>query len=62
MVPKGTVYSVPYGTICIYFSNEVLMKTQNIRTPQQVREDFFHKGISMASWAKNNGFSPVTVF
>ncbi|SNX59077.1 phage-associated protein, BcepMu gp16 family [Nitrosomonas ureae] len=38
------------------------MKTQNIRTPQQVREDFFRKGISMASWAKNNGFSPVTVF
>jgi gp16 family phage-associated protein len=39
-----------------------LMKPRNIRTPQEVRDDFIRKGISMASWAKKNGFSPVTVF
>jgi len=38
------------------------MKTRNIRTPQEARDDFIRKGISMASWAKKNGFSPVTVF
>ncbi len=38
------------------------MKTRNIRSPQEVRADFIRKGISMARWSKNNGFSPVTVF
>ena len=38
------------------------MKPRNIRTPQEVRDDFIRKCISMASCAKKNGFAPVTVF
>ncbi len=38
------------------------MKTKKIRTRQEVRDDFIRKGISMASWSRKNGFSPVTVF
>lgn len=62
MVPYGAVYLVPFGTILFCFNKEGFMKTRNIRTPQEVRADFIRKGVSMASWAKKNGFSPVTVF
>jgi len=37
------------------------MKEQTIRTPQEVRNDFLRKGISMASWARDNGFDRATV-
>lgn len=33
------------------------MKTHNIKTPEQVKEDFSKKGISISAWAKKNGFS-----
>lgn len=37
------------------------MKTQKVRTPQQVRDDFLRKGISVGSWADANGFPRATV-
>jgi len=37
------------------------MKTQKTRSPQQIRDDFLRKGISMASWARDNGFDKATV-
>lgn len=37
------------------------MKPQTIRSPQEVKRDFLRKGISVASWARNNGFDSVTV-
>jgi gp16 family phage-associated protein len=37
------------------------MKKQTIRTQQEVRNDFNRKGISMASWARANGFDKATV-
>lgn len=38
------------------------MKSEKLRTREQVLNDFKRKGISLASWSKKNGFSPVTVF
>lgn len=37
------------------------MKSKTIRTAQEVRNEFIYKGISMASWAKKNGFDKATV-
>jgi len=37
------------------------MKTRNTRTPQEVRDDFIRKGISLRSWALAHGFQPATV-
>ena len=38
------------------------MKSQGIRSRQDVREDFARKGQSIASWAKKHGFSvPTTI-
>jgi len=37
------------------------MKTQTLRTAQDVRVEFRRKGRSITSWAKANGFSPATV-
>jgi len=37
------------------------MKTQKIRTIQEVREEFRRKGKSVASWARDNGFPVATV-
>lgn len=36
------------------------MKSQPVRTPQDVRADFLRKGQSIASWAKAHGFSVAT--
>lgn len=33
----------------------------NTRTPQQVREEFVKKGVSIAKWALLNGFNPNAV-
>lgn len=37
------------------------MKERTIRTPQEVRNEFIHKGISIASWARANGLDKATV-
>lgn len=37
------------------------MKTQTIRTPDEVRNEFIRKGVSMASWARKHGFDKATV-
>lgn len=37
------------------------MASKTIRTSQEVRDEFIYKGISMASWAKKNGFDTATV-
>jgi gp16 family phage-associated protein len=37
------------------------MKVQTIRTPQEVRNEFIRKGVSLASWARLNGFDKATV-
>lgn len=37
------------------------MKMHTIRTAQDVRNDFIRKGISIASWARANGFDKATV-
>jgi gp16 family phage-associated protein len=37
------------------------MKAQKTRTLQEVRTEFLRKGISMASWARANGFEVATV-
>lgn len=37
------------------------MKKRTIRTSQEVRNEFIRKGISMASWARENGFDKATV-
>lgn len=37
------------------------MKPRIIRTPQEVRDGFLRKGISIASWARVNGFDKATV-
>ena len=38
------------------------MKNKKIRTPDEVRRDFCRQGISIASWARNNGLSPRHVY
>lgn len=35
--------------------------SNNIRTPQEVRDEFNRKGISLSQWAKANGFNPNAV-
>ncbi len=37
------------------------MKTQKLRTPQQVRAEFRRKGLSIGSWADANGFNRSSV-
>ncbi len=37
------------------------METRTIRTSQEVRNEFIRKGISIASWARLNGFDKATV-
>ena len=37
------------------------MKTRTTRTVQQVRAEFCRKGISIGSWADENGFSRTSV-
>lgn len=37
------------------------MKTQSLRTPQEVRNEFLRKGQSIGRWADKNGFSRASV-
>lgn len=37
------------------------MEKRTIRTPQEVRNEFIRKGVSIASWARLNGFDKGTV-
>jgi len=37
------------------------MEKRTIRTPQEVRNEFIYKGVSMASWARANGFNKATL-
>lgn len=37
------------------------MENGTIRTAQDVRNDFLKKGVSMASWARDNGVSKATL-
>jgi len=37
------------------------MKPRIVRTPQEVRDGFLRRGISIASWARANGFDKATV-
>ncbi|CAM4093429.1 DNA-binding protein [Acinetobacter pragensis] len=34
----------------------------NIKTPDQVRQEFFNKGIPISDWATKNGFAPQEVY
>lgn len=38
------------------------MSKHKLRTPEQVREDFANKGISIAEWARQHGYSSNLVF
>jgi gp16 family phage-associated protein len=40
---------------------EVFMKTQKLRTPQEIRAGWLRKGLGQNDWARKNGFNPVTV-
>lgn len=33
-----------------------------VRTPEQVRREFAHAGISISAWARKNGFHPLQVY
>jgi len=33
------------------------MKTQKLRTPQDIRQEWFRKGITQGQWARENGFA-----
>jgi len=35
--------------------------SRNVRTPQEVRQEFERKGLSIAKWASANGFNPNLV-
>ena len=37
------------------------MKTQNLRTPQEIRAEWLRKGLGQNDWARRNGFNPATV-
>lgn len=37
------------------------MRTQKLRTPQEVRADWLRKGMSQNDWARKHGFGNVTV-
>lgn len=37
------------------------MKTQKLRTPQEIRAEWLRKGQGQNEWARKNGFNPVTV-
>ncbi len=37
------------------------MKTQKLRTPQEIRAEWLRKGYGQNAWARENGLNPVTV-
>lgn len=37
------------------------MKTQKLRTPQEIRAEWLRKGLGQNDWARKHGVSPVTV-
>lgn len=37
------------------------MKPQNVRTAQDVRHEWFRKGLGQNEWARANGYNPATV-
>lgn len=37
------------------------MKTQKLRTPQEIRAEWLRKGLGQNDWARRHGFSPATV-
>lgn len=43
------------------YLNGGIMKPQPTRSPQDVRADWFRKGVSLNAWARCHGFSPATV-
>jgi gp16 family phage-associated protein len=49
------------GSVWNYLKKDEIMQQTTIRTAQEVKADFFRKGISVASWAKKNNFDSVTV-
>jgi gp16 family phage-associated protein len=38
------------------------MKTQKVRTSQDVRSEFSRKGVSVSNWAASNGFPSASVY
>ncbi len=37
------------------------MRAQRLRTPQEIKEEWFRKGMTQSAWARSHGFNPVTV-
>lgn len=37
------------------------MKSQNLRTPQEIRAEWLRKGVGQNDWARRHGFKPATV-
>lgn len=37
------------------------MKTQKLRTSQEIRAEWLRKGLGQNDWARKHGFNPVTV-
>lgn len=37
------------------------MKTQKLRTPQEIKAEWLRKGLGQNDWARRHGFSPATV-
>jgi gp16 family phage-associated protein len=37
------------------------MKTQKLRTPQDIREEWFRKGITQGQWSREHGFAGSAV-
>lgn len=38
-----------------------IMRTQNIRTAQEIRAEWLRKGTGQNEWARANGYNPATV-
>lgn len=37
------------------------MKSQKVRTPQEIRAEWLRKGLGQNEWARQHGFNPATV-
>jgi gp16 family phage-associated protein len=37
------------------------MKTQKLRTPQEIKAEWLRKGLTQNNWARNHGFNLATV-
>ncbi len=48
-------------TNILYMSLNYTTKDANLRTPEEIRQEFAMRGIAISSWAREMGFSPGLV-